>query len=170
MRTNRWRHRMIILIAVPLLAAACAPERGEDPVPDPPGAKAALAHAQCMRDHGFDWPDPAYVDGEWETHYEGIDLESPKFNKAETECQRVRDQAGPEQGSDDSPQDRARLEEELELHLRFARCMREQGIDFPDPQLDDDVISGPAGPPDGDWESFEAARRACEEALGAPMP
>jgi hypothetical protein len=35
---------------------------------------------------------------------------------------------------------------------------------------DNGTISGPAGPMDGDWEAFEAAKTACEDQTGASMP
>jgi hypothetical protein len=55
--------------------------------------------------------------------------------------------------------------------LRFARCMRDQGVDFPDPRPGGDgmVMIGP-GPGDGppseeEHEELEAARKACEPIL-----
>lgn len=174
MSATRLRYAVVVAFATLVLAmtTGCLPG-GTDPEPDsdPPGEQAALAHAQCMRDHGFDWPDPAFVDGEWETHYEGIDLESPAFEKAEAECQEVRDEARPDSESVDDPEERARVEEEMERMLQFATCMRDQGIDFPDPVIDDDGnISGPAGPLDGDQEAFDAAREKCEDKTGESMP
>lgn len=170
MNVKRSRRAAIVAALLMVTFGACSPEQPTDPDADPPGANGALAHAKCMRDHGFDWPDPAYVDGQWETHYEGIDLESAEFKLAETECRRAWEEADSGQGSGEGPQDRARLEEELARHLQFAACMRDQGIDFPDPVIDGDDISGPAGPSDGDWEAFEAAKRVCEETVDAPTP
>ena len=69
-----------------------------------------------------------------------------------------------------SPEEQEALEAEMEAMLEFAACMRDQGVDFPDPVLDDSGISGPAGPLDGDWDSFNEAREICEEATGAPIP
>lgn len=172
-RTTRLRQVLLVSFATLVLAitAACMPGQDGDPNSGPPGEAAALAHAQCMRDHGFDWPDPRYVDGEWETHYDGIDLESPAFKEAEVECRKVGEKADADAGSVDDPEERSRAEEELEQHLQFAKCMRDQGIDFPDPVIDDDGnISGPAGPLDGDQEAFDAAREKCEDKTGESMP
>ncbi len=47
--------------------------------------------------------------------------------------------------------------------LRFARCMREHGIDFPDPQRDANgqlVFDAPAG---GDQAALQAAQKACQK-------
>jgi hypothetical protein len=156
-----------------LLVTACSPDQAAGGESGRPGEEAELAHAQCMRDHGLDWPDPEFVDGEWELPRldEDIDLESPDYRSAETECAQVRQQAQPEGGDDLSPDDRARLEGEMDRMLEFAACMRDQGLEFPDPVMDDDgTISGAAGPMDGDWEAFEAAKAVCEDQTGAPMP
>jgi hypothetical protein len=57
--------------------------------------------------------------------------------------------------------------------LDFARCMRQHGIDMPDPQVDDQgrirVRVGPGGPGGGsrpDPEKLEAAQQACGGLLG----
>jgi hypothetical protein len=69
------------------------------------------------------------------------------------------------------PADRAEAEGVMDRMLEFAQCMRDQGVEFPDPQIDDNGdISGPAGPMDGDWEAFDAARVTCEDQTGGPMP
>jgi hypothetical protein len=159
---------------VALVGTACSPDNPDNPddTDEGEGQEAAmLAYAECMRDFGFDWPDPVLVDGEWRVDYDGIDLESPEYREAEVECERVRQEALPDSDTVDDPAGRAEIEAELELMLEFAGCMRDEGIDFPDPQIDDDgVISGPAGPADGDWDSFNAARASCEEELNEPMP
>ncbi|HUG86845.1 MAG TPA: hypothetical protein VMM13_19905 [Euzebya sp.] len=161
----RARHRVVALLIALLLAAACTPTpQGAGGLNDrPPGEAAELAFAQCMREQGYDWPDPVYADGGWDTHIEEeIDYESPAFEAAEGVCAQVRADAaqadGPQAG-----QVAPELDEQMEAHLAFAACMREQGIDFPDPVLDGDTISGPAGPLDGDQAAFDAAREACED-------
>lgn len=154
------------VLVLAMAAGGCSPGADGDGDHDPPGEEAALAHAECMREHGFDWPDPKFVDGEWETHYEGIDLESPEYKQAEVECQQVRQEAGPDDGDLD-PAERAAVEQELAERLEFAACMREHGIDYPDPELSEDGrgISELAGPVDGDWDRFNAATKDCEEQL-----
>jgi hypothetical protein len=161
-----------LLAALVLLAAACSPDQPAGDETGLPGEEGELAHAQCMRDHGIDWPDPEFVDGEWEIRLgDEIDLESPAFKEAEAECAQVRQDAQPDAGDVDDPAERAQLEDEMDRMLTFAACMRDQGIDFPDPQMDDGgTISGPAGPLDGDWDAFDAAKQACEDETGEPMP
>jgi hypothetical protein len=158
------------LAALMLVAAACSSARPSDePESGLPDESTQLAYAQCMRDNGVDdWPDPKFVDGDWEIRTsEGLDLESPTFKSAEAECARVLALDGPGEAN---PQDTARTEEEMQRMLDFAKCMREQGIEFPDPHLDEGGISGPAGPIDGDQEGFEKARAICKEQTGEQIP
>src|SRR5688572_12853077 len=56
--------------------------------------------------------------------------------------------------------------------LKFARCMREQGIDFPDPKSDEDggiQIGGP-NVGEGDPAKMERAHEACQKHLDAVEP
>lgn len=165
----RRSYLMFELLAALLLAGACSdPPTGTEQGDNREAA--ALAHAQCMRQHGFDWPDPVLVDGGWDIRFpEGLDPDAPAYRIAEVECEEVR-RAALSQEEGDNPEDRALLEEEMDSMLEFAACMRDQGIEFPDPQFDSGGLSGPAGPMDGDWDAFNAARAICEEQTGEPMP
>jgi hypothetical protein len=162
----------VVAAALVVLGGACSDPPARDDVAERPDEEAELAHAQCMRDHGIDWPDPVFIDGSWHIRPgEGVDLESPAFIEAEAECARQRGDADPGPGDVLDPADRAELEQDMEEMLVFAQCMRDQGIDFADPQFDGSGgIEGPAGPADGDWDAFDAARRACEDQTGQPMP
>jgi hypothetical protein len=156
-----------------LVLAGCSPGDGDPGAGDePPGQESELAHAQCMRDHGIDFPDPIFSDGGWQIGELGddVDLESAAYREAESECAQVLRDADPGGGVAD-PADRAEAEGVMDRMLEFAQCMRDQGVEFPDPQIDDNGdISGPAGPMDGDWEAFDAARVTCEDQTGGPMP
>jgi hypothetical protein len=51
----------------------------------------ALEAAQCMREHGYDWPDPVFEDGGRMTQMmggedSGIDPEDPQFQADQEEC------------------------------------------------------------------------------------
>jgi hypothetical protein len=48
----------------------------------------ALAFAQCMRDRGYDWPDPTFEDGGRMTQSLGddIDTSDPDFQTDQQEC------------------------------------------------------------------------------------
>jgi len=69
--------------------------------------------------------------------------------------------------------------EQVEQMLGFAKCMREHGIDFPDPQFSGNGMSIQVGGDGGDGaqamdpmsETFQAAQKACGSELpgGAPF-
>ena len=53
--------------------------------------KAALEHSRCMREHGIDMPDPQFdEDGGAQIRIgrgSGIDIDDPKFRKAQEACE-----------------------------------------------------------------------------------
>jgi hypothetical protein len=71
------------------------------------------------------------------------------------------------------PPDPAQVEEQKQKLLEFAQCMRDHGVDFPDPTFDDSggglqvQMGGPGMDPDS--PGFKAASDACSnEAGGGP--
>ncbi len=122
------------------------------------GEPAQLAFAECMRERGYDWPDPVWTGQGWDTRVaEDIDPDDPAFEADLVDCEQVRDALAPPAAADAGA-----LEAELQQRLEFAACMRAEGIDFPDPRVEDGGIGELAGPVDGDWEAFEAASAVCE--------
>jgi hypothetical protein len=65
-----------------------------------------------------------------------------------------------------SPDGAAGLDQQ-EKALKFAQCMREHGVDMPDPQFENGRIKVQIGGGPGDEETIEAAQEACREY--APM-
>lgn len=62
------------------------PEEGEMEI-DPEQREAMLAQAQCMRERGWDMPDPTFDGGRVEVGLgEGIDPADPAFQKDHEEC------------------------------------------------------------------------------------
>ena len=146
-------------------------------------AEAALQFAKCMREHGIDMPDPVVqkADGSGETQVAiQVGGEGPGVNKidpkemeaANKDCQHLMADAG---GTFNKPsaEDQAKMQEQT---LAFAKCMREHGIDMPDPQFSDEgngtfsigIASGPddssnsGGPPvDFNSKEFKDANEAC---------
>ncbi len=93
--------------------------------------QAALKHAECMRKHGIDVPDPKPGEG-------GIILRGPRGGgdpgserRAAKECDRYLRDVPPPKLSDEQKS------EMRDGALKHARCMRAQGIDFPDPKVDE---------------------------------
>jgi hypothetical protein len=131
--------------------------------------EAFLAYAQCMRDHGIDMPDPQVVDdsdGEGKVGMAfsvgdgGGSIDKEKFRAADTACKPLLANVvenGPM--TEISPEDEEKL-------LQFARCMRDHGIDMPDPQLNgggmtfnEEAGTGPKLDPSS--AEFQAAQEAC---------
>ena len=93
--------------------------------------EAALEHARCMRRNGVDVPDPK--PGQGGVIFEKADLAragKAKLAAAERKCRKYFENL-PEPNF--SPQQAAEMREAALAH---ARCMREQGVDFPDPKFD----------------------------------
>jgi hypothetical protein len=92
--------------------------------------EAALKHAKCMRDNGIDFPDPKFENGGASVNSvrEGDNPET--MRRAEEKCKHFIDDVAPKQISE---KERQELADQMLAH---ARCMRAQGIDFPDPKID----------------------------------
>ena len=92
--------------------------------------RAALEHAECMRKQGIDVPDPKPGQG-------GIILRGPRGGdpgaqeRAARKCEKFLRDVPPPRLSDEQ---RNAMRDGA---LKHARCMRGQGIDFPDPKFDD---------------------------------
>jgi hypothetical protein len=76
------------------------------------------------------------------------------------------DNDGSEGAAKGSPEDQSEMYDAM---LEFAECMRDHGIDMPDPEIDGDGVrirSGQdGGPGGGDEEKLEAAHEACEHIM-----
>lgn len=121
--------------------------------------EAALEYAQCMREHGIDMPDP--VNGRFDFRTGPGDEE--KMEEAQEACQDILEDVAP-------PFDEEQQAELQDAMLAFARCMREHGIDFPDPQFQDEGFLQlmPEGAEDD--PKFEEAQEACQPILDEAQP
>ena len=121
----------------------------------------ALEFARCMRQNGIDHPDPD-ENGMFQIEpNQSFDPQSPEFREAAKACEKHLGELGPP--PEPSPEERKKMEEQL---LALAKCMREQGIDMPDPDFGGErggfALTLPEGldPEDPD---FRAAQEACRE-------
>jgi hypothetical protein len=133
--------------------------------------EAMLEFAECMRDHGVDMPDPQ-TDG----NGRGMiaingEADDPEFQEAQEACQPIMDEAMGDFEID--PEREAEMREEL---LAFSECMREHGIDMPDPVFSDSggarvEMEAPASGdvPAFDDEEFQAAAEECNRGDGMVM-
>jgi hypothetical protein len=169
------------MILIPL-AAACSggssgpgvatiestPTPASDSSPTGSTEPNAVAYAQCMRDNGVPhFPDPN-SDGEFALDVSpdkpDLDFNSPQFQAAQEVCKSLEPRRSAEQQAED-----------LTARLRYAQCMRDQGIsDFPDPPTgsgpNTQSQSGQSQPQsnlDPDSPQFQAAHEACKQYLPA---
>ncbi len=198
-RHRMGRHRLVpLVVALALGGAACGGSAGAGAqVATATGAggstddktaaerkvdaeKAGLEFARCMREHGVDMPDPrAGPDGGGtiviggsaaavaaEGASEGTSAGLPDaFQEAEETCRHFLDDLILDGGPTIDPdvQDKA---------LAFARCMREHGVDMPDPDFSRSngrfgiTIGGPDGGIDPGSDSFREAQEACGALFG----
>jgi hypothetical protein len=168
-------------LGLAMILAACGGSAGGDRVASLSGAGAttttgatdaaakdpqqrALDFAKCMRAHGVDMPDPEVDDqGRIKMRIGGGKAgERPDPKKLEA----AQKACGSLIGGGDG--DRQIDPAERDAMVAFARCMREHGIDMPDPTGDGLVVrrDKDGGGPDPDSEEFKAAEQACDHLLG----
>jgi hypothetical protein len=130
--------------------------------------EAALEWARCMREHGIDVPDPQ-VDAGGRLRIRpgrggfrpgaGDDAE---FREARDACGLPFGNARPQL----TDEQRQQLQETM---LEFARCMRAEGIDMPDPDFSGGGGAFRLGPGRGGFDpddpDFQAAQRTCQPIL-----
>ncbi|MFD2470890.1 hypothetical protein [Amycolatopsis silviterrae] len=100
--------------------------------------------AKCMREHGIDTPDP----GENEAPTISF-TDDPKNQAALDACKKLLPGGGVP---------KKLTPEELDKARKDAKCMREHGIDMPDPSADGGAR---AMPMEGDGTKMEEAMKAC---------
>lgn len=115
--------------------------------------EAMLEFARCMRKNGVDMKDPKPGEGLALRVEKG---QEKKMEKAQKACQPIlRNVIG-----EPSAEERAAMEE---ASLEFARCMREHGVDVPDPKPGEGIrIGGPGTKLNPDDPTFQKAQKACE--------
>jgi hypothetical protein len=105
-------------------------EESQAPAQEVDGQEGILRFVACLRAHGIDVPDPQFgLDGSiigGAAAFAAIDVMSPEFLDAAEACQDILAALQPVLDPE------ALAERNAEL-LRFAECMRREGVDFPDP-------------------------------------
>jgi hypothetical protein len=114
--------------------------------------EAGLEFAECMRGHGVETEDPK----PGQNIEIGGDPNDPATKKAEAACNGKLDKVAQETTPEED-------EEFKEGWLAFAQCVREQGIEMPDPQfLGAGKVHLSISGIDTSSPAFEAAREACD--------
>lgn len=170
------------LVVLALLAPACTESRsssdngvaslggssdetsGASGTGQKPFEEAGLDYAECMRTNGIDMPDPEPGGGFDINGTKEQDFSEDEFRDADVKCRHFLEDARPPQLSE---QEQQQLEEDA---LAFARCMRDHGIDLPDPWFAEDgsvaiEIGEPGSDLSPDDPDFRAAQRACEDQI-----
>jgi hypothetical protein len=156
--------KLMMAVVVPLLMvalAACGSSGSGDDVASAGGTRSSspapragddsgLKFAKCMREHGVDIPDPEpgkqppVVDGP----------AGSREHKALESCKQFLPSGGEVEKI--SPED-------LEKVRQYAKCMREHGIDMPDPGPDGSLTGGVVTGDDA--AKLDAADKACQSQL-----
>ena len=123
---------------------------------------ASLAYVRCLRANGVDMPDPD-PNGLIQIAPGSATPNQDEMQSLDGKCKAEREALQGTMGEPDKDfQDKA---------LKMARCMREQGIDMPDPTMDsgggatinlgDDQLDSP---------EFKKAQATCSKQVGMPEP
>ena len=122
------------------------------PAADP--AQRALQFAQCMRAHGVNMPDPD-PNNRGQIPLGGAGLDPQKVQEAAQACREFSPIGNGQSGTGTPSQKEARL--------KFAKCMRENGVeDWPDPSDSQGPTMNGPGMNDPD---FESAAQTCAPIL-----
>jgi hypothetical protein len=133
------RHRIMTTLAVPAMVLSLtlgltgcggAADRGANNASDQQAGGGSdqdkeLKFAKCMRDNGVDMPDPQPGTGRGA---EAAQAANPAFEKAYEKCRALLPNGG---------QPAALTAEERASQMKFAKCMRDNGVsEYPDPPAD----------------------------------
>ncbi|RJL30143.1 hypothetical protein [Bailinhaonella thermotolerans] len=117
-----------------------------------PDADSGLRFARCMREHGVDMPDPQ--PGNERTLVIPKGASQDKTNAAMKACAGKAGGGVKAGGLSEADKDRM---------LRYARCMRDNGFDMPDPKFDGDAVAAMPMPKGEDRARLEKASKVCQK-------
>lgn len=152
-----------LIASVVLSATACSGDGGGSGSGTKSGGSAsgtkkteedqALEHRKCLREQGLDVPEPKPGENSRGITINGGGKSKKEMEKAFKACQ---DKAVGGGRKEITQADKDKM-------LAFARCMRKNGIDMPDPKFDGGMAQAPALQ-QKDMKKFEKANAACESA------
>jgi hypothetical protein len=132
----------------------------------------ALKFAKCMREHGIDMPDPQRVgNGGIKQTMKGGPTNRAAMESAQKACEKYMQIGG---GKAPSAAQQAKAKDAM---LAYAKCMRGEGVDMPDPKFSSGgggvtfqlggpgKKSGSTGGPNPDSPAFKAADKVCHSKL-----
>ncbi len=155
----------IILAALALTVAACGSDDNNASTQQSREAankKALLQYASCMREHGVDMPDPTFTsDGGVQMQMGSKDgkIDRKTMDAAQQACEKYQKQVKSPSGARNPGTDK----EVRKKALAHTQCMREHGIDMPDPQFGNGTVRMQLGKGiDPNSAKFQAAQKACQ--------
>ncbi len=138
--------------------------------------QAMLDFAACMRENGVDMADPVPDEnGNYNLRQAFGGGSDGGFDPAQREAAQAAREACSQYLEGITQQFEQRdMTEMQDLMLEYAACMRENGVDMPDPDFTTDSSGGPGarlGFNTGDYDpsdpTFQAANEACQDIFGA---
>jgi hypothetical protein len=161
-RPRRLAGTLAALLASGLLLGACGgsePSAGKGGAAEQPDPTAA---ARCMREQGIDIPDPQGGQGVLKLEVpEGVTED--QLRAAQKTCA---DKMPKLPGQDESdPQQQAEMHDQA---MKFAACMREQGLDYPDPVMENGRLLIKTSRLDPSDPAMQEATEACRDHLPTP--
>ncbi|WP_282688286.1 MULTISPECIES: hypothetical protein [unclassified Streptomyces] len=114
----------------------------------------ALEHRTCLREQGLDIPEPKPGQDGMGLTIDGGSMSKEKMEKAFKACEDKAVGGGPKELS----------QAEKDKMVAYARCMRQNGFDMPDPKFDGGAMQAAPALKSKDMKKFEKANRACESA------
>ena len=161
-RSRRLAGTLAALLSAGALLGACGGSEsgaGKAGAGDEPDATAA---AECMREQGIDIPDPQGGQGVQKLELpEGVTEE--QLRTAQKKCEDKRPKLP---GQDET--DPEQLAEMHDQAMKFAACMRKEGLDYPDPVLENGrllIKTSQLAPSD---PAMQKATEACRDHLPTP--
>jgi hypothetical protein len=154
------RLALLICAAAPALALSACGGSGSNATAAQDNEQRLVSFAKCMREHGVQVSTP--TSGQLRITGRGTPANPRALDAAQNACKRYAPAAGREKLS---PAERAARQDQL---LKFARCMREHGVNVPDPETGGGRLSlkiqgiNPSSP------AFQAAQKACQGLMPKP--
>ncbi|MFI1223058.1 MULTISPECIES: hypothetical protein [unclassified Streptomyces] len=112
----------------------------------------ALEHRKCLRDQGLDIPEPKPGQDGVGITIDGGSMDKKEMEKAFKACEDKAVGGGPKELT----------QAEKDKMVAFARCMRKNGFDMPDPKFDGGAMQAAPALKQKDMKKFEKANKACE--------
>jgi hypothetical protein len=138
---------------------------------------AARNFAKCMREHGIDMPDPQVSTGAGgkggfvkiggPRGSSGSRPNQAKFEAAQKACEHFMQGAVNGGKRDLDPEEEAKMRDQA---LAFAKCMRDHGVDFPDPKFEGGGRMTQSLGVDPNDPNFVKAQESCAKEFGGKGP